>query len=230
MCPGPGSSATTTGSATRPQEPAWCVPVFWISRRGDRGNVAAVYAQFGHVCRLVRKGDPPRPTGVPYGPLSPLPFPCREPSFSGQAATEQASGSVGAVKAGAATRSAAEGLALTAQARTTATLLPRLTGPGSRFLALAERSVLLSVATLTGLPTAAVMTHRARRGPRTRGHTSACLPMQACGPLARSFTAGIQTPGGKQEVESSARCAGMSIQSRAIPDETGIRIVEGGVR
>ena len=90
------------------------MPVFWASRRADRGNLAAVYAQFGHVCRLVRKGDPPRPSGVPPLPAGPLPFPLPEPSFSGQAATEQVSGRAGAVKAGAATRSAAEGLALTA--------------------------------------------------------------------------------------------------------------------
>ena len=150
--------------------------------------------------------------------------PLREPSFSGQAATEQASGRAGAVKAGAATRSAAKGLALTEGARAAATLLPRLAGLGSGFLARAQRSVLLSVATLTGLSTVHDVAHARACQP------SACLPMQARGRLARSFTAGVQTLGGKQEVESSARCAGMAIQSRAIPDETGIRIVEGGVR
>ena len=70
---------------------------------------------------------------MPPLPAVPLPFPLGEPSFSGQAATEQASGSVGAVKAGEATRSVAEGLALTAQARTTATLFPRRAELGSRF-------------------------------------------------------------------------------------------------
>jgi len=45
---------------------------------------------------------------------------------------------VGAVKAGEATRSVAEGLALTALAHTPATLLPRLAKLGSRFLARAQ--------------------------------------------------------------------------------------------
>jgi hypothetical protein len=68
----------------------------------------------------------------------PRPFPFRAPSFSGQAATEQASGCTGAVKAGVATRSAAEGLALTAGARAAATLACRLAGLGSRVLARAQ--------------------------------------------------------------------------------------------
>src|SRR6266446_2883203 len=93
----------------------------------DRGNVAAAYTKCGHTCGPLRQGAPPRPPGGP-----PLPAPFREPCFSGQAATEQASGCTGAVKAGVATRSAAEGLALTERARTAAILAFRLAGLGSR--------------------------------------------------------------------------------------------------